>query len=64
MYTEIGPNPLPFSDICDYARILGYNGSESLIFFVRMMQACDSAYLSIDAKRRKAQLAQAKAKRR
>lgn len=66
MYTDMGPSSLQFSDIVSYAEILGYKDSNSLIFFVKVMQACDSVYLSIVTKRRKAELEaqKAEAKRR
>lgn len=52
-----GPLPLVLSEVAEYARLIGYNTSDDILFFVETIHACDMVYLQKAADEQKAQSA-------
>lgn len=37
---------ISFSEICEYARIVGYTASSDILFFADVMMECDSVFIA------------------
>ncbi len=45
-----GPSPISFSDICNYAQLVGYTNATDIFFFADVIMECDSVYMNISNK--------------
>lgn len=61
-YGMSGPLPIALSEIAEYARLVGYNTSDDILFFVEIVHACDMVYLRKAAEDQKASAAASKPK--